>query len=447
MEGRLAAILVGALYLVACGPTVGLGSSGNDDGTSDGAGTSTGTSALASTSGGESTAATDDVSTTDSTSTGTLPVGPEEVLEGCEADRYRAGLDTDTPVHAIVVLDTGLAEFDIEWSLPGDGVLVLSTLDPIHWRVTFAGAGSLSRIVVNGLEGFTVDAPQSVEVEQVPEPDGDLWTAGYPSIDGERVRVRAEHLLDLPVTGMDICSQGATSAVITPHNALGEPEPPPATGCERALSGQELCVFSLFDSGRYSVLDPYTGDVCHVNVSERYFDQFLRGWGVKDPLTGYTCTDSPYIAGTTVAEVDLVTGLARWSAVPCERVYTSSAGHVLVYVDEQVRVFDDVFSGSLSTEYMIGPTDGLAADAEILYQLTGDNIVQRWSLNSGEFIDSVQLPVEGDLDWFAVTGGRLLARDAPTLYAFDSETGELLESVAAGRHWPGELSCIDRPKI
>lgn len=454
VEGKMAAILVGALGLVACGPAVGLGSSGNDDGTSGGAGGSTGTPPIETTSGGESTAATASETggkpETGSTSTGSTPVGPDEVLEGCEGDRYRAGLETGTPVHVISVHEPGQAEFDVEWSIPGDGVLVLSSYASVRWRVTLVGDGSLSRIVANGLQEFTVDAPDGVEVELIPEPDVFLLASRYPSLDGERVRLRVEHLLNRPVTGMDFCYDDATAAVITPHNALGAAEPPIATGCERLLGARDLCVLSLISVGRYSVVNPSSGELCTVNEHDAYFGDPPRGWGVNGQLHGYVCSYSPYVADTTVAEVELETGIARWSDVPCQRVYTGSWGEILVYLDGGVRVFDDfaaLLGGFPLVEYEVGEIDELAADGETLYQLTNGDTVHRWNLHSGFYVDSIPIGPIGTHDAFAALDGRLLARESGTLHVFDNETGEPLESLEIGTAWPGEMSCFNRPPI
>lgn len=448
----MAAILVGALGLVACGPAVSLGSTGNDVGTSGGAGSSTGTPSIEPTSGGESTAPTasetGDNPETTSTSTGSGPVGPDEVLEGCEGDRFRAGLETDAPVHVVSVYEPGQAEFDVEWSIPGDGVLVLSSYDSVRWRVTLVGDGSLSRIVANGFQEFTVDAPDGVEVELIPEPDVFLLASSYPTLDGERMRLRVEHLLNRPVTGMDSCYDDATAAVITPHNALGDPEPPAAAGCESLLGASDLCVLSLLGAGRYSVVHPSSGELCTVNEQDGYFDSPPRGWGVNSQFQGYVCSHSPYGGDTTVAEVDLETGIARWSDVPCQRVYTASWGEILVYVDEGVRVFDDfdaLLGGTPLVEYEVGEIDELAADGDTLYQLTGGDTVHRWNLHSGAYIDSIPIGPIGTHDPFAALDDRLLVRESGTLHVFDNETGELLESLDIGNLWPGEMSCFNRP--
>lgn len=452
MEGRRGSLWLVTLALAGCGPAVGVGTGGNANGGGSSGEAETTTSATpADTTSGEPATTTADASGTESsTSTGDVPVGPDEVLQGCEADRFRRGGVSDPPVHVISIDEPGLLEFDVQWSLPGEGVLVLSSLEPTRWRVTLQGEGSLSRIVVNGREDFTVDAPADVEVQQLDEPDEYLWVTDYPSIGGERMRQRIESLLGMPVTGMDMCRDDATAAVLTPHNALGEAEPPPAEGCETLLNG-DFCTFSLMLVGRYGVLDPESGEYCTVNQNERYFSELGRGWGVTEALRGYVCSRSPTADHDTVAEVDLETGFVRWSDEPCQRVYTSSGGRVLVYAEQRVRIhqdFDDVLAQNPSVDVEIGDTDALAGDFGTMYQRAGSDIVHRWDLETGAYVGSIEVGPFGTHDAFAAMDGLLLSRDSEgLLQRFDSKSGAPLGSVDAGTSWPGALSCVNRPPI
>lgn len=455
VEGKLGAFLLASLGLTACGPAVGVGSSGNDAGSSGGAAASTGTTADGlDTTGGEPTATTavDSGSAPDndaSTSTGAVPVGPDEVIEGCEGQRFRLGSGTETPVHALSV-KPGQAEFDVQWSLPGNGVLVLSSYDPIRWRVTLEGEGTLDRIVVNGFGDFTIDAPAGVDVQVLPEPDVHLWVSRYPTVSGERMRRRIEYLLEMPVTGMDVCGDEATAATITPHNALGPAEPPPAEGCEELLgSTAHFCVFSLFSVARYIAVNPSGGERCTANQNDNYFDALHGGFGVTSQLRGYLCSHSPYVEGTTLAEVDLESGFARWSDRPCHQVATSSWGRLIVYQDERVTLFDDfdaVVSNNPLADYEIGPTDALGGDADTLYQLADESVVHRWTLETGEYIDSFPIGPIGTHDGFGAMDGLLLSRDSDgLLHTYDSESGVPLDVVDVGTAWPGEFSCVNRP--
>ncbi len=444
--------LIGGACLFGCGPSVPATSGGNGDGSSGPAGSTTaapGSSSSSSSSSGD----VDPESTGGLGSSSSTGEPPDEVLQDCDAERYRLGDPSARAHHLIIVDELETAEFDVRWRIAGGGVLVLSSYDPVRWRVTLQGDGSLDRVVVNGLGRSTVDVPDGVDVETIEDPT--LWFERYPSVDGERARHRLGILSELAVTGMDTCREGATEAILTADNALDGPWPPPAVepkACESIRFEPSYCLLNQMMTGRYTLIGLNSRTTCTVNEAEAWMSESDGGWATTNGRTVYFCSRSPQDLGQhTVAVGDLLSGRVEWTDIACTDVRSSSRGaYMLRAPSDLLTVYDDVdrmLAGMPEASYPIGPGEFAALD-DLFFGTAPNDTVEQRDLFSGELLASFPLSLVRPSADMAAADGALITRSSDGTFRFHvPDTGDVPSILETDLGWPGRLICVDQPPI
>lgn len=441
------------MLLAGCGPAVSTTSGGEQGGgASSGGVEATSTSPDPSVDDATSASAADTGrGPTDATSAGTsgsTGPGPEvpEPLVGCEADRFRSGATTDA-VHMISIYEAGAVEFDVDWSIAG-GTLLLSSHEPVGWRINLLDGGVLDEVIVNGPLESTVDAPEGLAVLRLDDPG--LQASSYPSIDGERARQRFELLEDVTVTGMDLCHDGATGAVLTPDNALAEAYPPPAVEPDACLSMRQvptLCLASLEGRGRYTLVSLDSGDLCTVNEHEDWYGPSSGGWATFSGREALSCEPPPSaLELRTFAVGDLETGRVEWTDIPCSSVSSGYLGEILLSQAGVISIFEDehaLQNGIITAEVDVGGARPFTLVGDVLFAAGEDDSIDRWDVNTGEPLEPLELGAFENLT--AAEDSLLLGSDDGSFRFHDPRTGALLETRQTDFTWPGQVICRALP--
>lgn len=144
---------------------------------------------------------------------------------GYEVDSFRADAVEPGPVLHIGGIYESHGDHDannhppgaatVDWELPGDNVLALTSYEPVHWTIDIADGAGLQKVVVFGFHEQTVTAPPGVEVQTFSALAGDPvpGACGYalPSdgqgCDTEALIAGIEQVTGLKAASFDGCYQ------------------------------------------------------------------------------------------------------------------------------------------------------------------------------------------------------------------------------------------------
>lgn len=99
----------------------------------------------------------------------------------------------------------------VQFDLPGENVLVVSSYEPVDWTIELGPDAELSRVIAIGYHEQTVDAPEGVLVETFSYETGDEPECGYSlpgdggGCEGEDLVAWAEAHTELTMSGFDGC--------------------------------------------------------------------------------------------------------------------------------------------------------------------------------------------------------------------------------------------------
>lgn len=124
--------------------------------------------------------------------------------------------------------DASPSDNEVEWSLPGSNVLVVSAYSPATWRITLSEGAALDRVIVLGYHEQIVHVDKSVKVsvythELLPG----TYACGYSmpynggGCDTGELIDMAKSLTGLPLTGFDGCYRASDYAYDFPFDSVG----------------------------------------------------------------------------------------------------------------------------------------------------------------------------------------------------------------------------------
>ena len=334
----------------------------------------------------------------------------------------------------------------------GPQVLVLTSYEPVHWKVTVSPGTQLQKVILSGYYDQTADVPQGTKVETYTYTKRNQWSEMFayqwPSVRATKLVEVVEKLTRLSLSSFRGCYE-STHFYIGKYTTVLKPKPSKSPTllqqCPSITKESGYCVALMFDRS-IGLFGLDSGKLCGTRI--RVGSTLSSGYDASLGWIGehvYVCDRSG-----GVVQISLRDGRTQAAVKAC-RAVTSSGCKVLVMDDysgdfrtmgrvAEYNILQDISLNNPSKTYQGRFNDSrMASFGGILY--TASHSSDHVSVfTSASTSTKKALKLQGHDGWIMgldVTSKNELLIAAPhsknaAVYIFDATTGKRLRSLQLG---------------